>query len=201
MKKEILIIGIICLFIGVGIQPAFAIENIAINRPSKIIEDCGCEVTDNYDIVRVKSLLNRVESFLNRVEMRTKLITTFSKDNPEVFEVCLEYIEICQEKLETICLSIQSGKYELICSFLSDLWDFLWEFFFDFVDMLDKIAERFNILIPIFSIVILLFYVSLEIISTVITMLGGVFDCNWLYPDKYERIQQLRNHLQEIRMS
>ena len=91
MKKEILITGIICLFIGVGIQPAFANENISINRTSsENIEDCNCQDADNYDIVRVKSLLNKAERMLKRVEIFTKLIPILSKNNPEVIEDCEE---------------------------------------------------------------------------------------------------------------
>ena len=37
MKKEILIFGIIFLFIGVGIQPAYANNNITINNENQIL--------------------------------------------------------------------------------------------------------------------------------------------------------------------
>ena len=94
MFRKELVIGIICLFIGVGIQPAFAIENSSINRTSsEDIEDCNCKVADNYDIVRVEKLLNRAERSLNRVETLTKLIPILSKDNPEVIEDCEELSE------------------------------------------------------------------------------------------------------------
>ena len=49
MKKEILILGIICLFVGVGIQPAYAVE-ISNVRPSEDIDDCNCEVIDDYNL-------------------------------------------------------------------------------------------------------------------------------------------------------
>ena len=90
MKKEILITGIICLFVGVGIQPAFANENISINRPSENIEDCNCQVADNYNLVRLERLFNRIESLLDRVEILTKLIPILSIDNPEVIKGCEE---------------------------------------------------------------------------------------------------------------
>ena len=100
MKKEILIIGIIFLFVGVGIQPAFAVENISINRPSsENIEDCNCQVDDN-NLVRLERLSNRIDSFIDRVETCNKLMPILYKDNPEVkveYEKLLNDIDLFEE--------------------------------------------------------------------------------------------------------
>jgi len=120
MKKEILILGTICLFIGVGIQPAFAIE-ISNDRPSENIEDCNCQVSDDYDIVRVKSLLNRAERSLNRVEICTKLITTFYKDKPEVINDCEELsIEIknLSMMVDELTIALSGQDYPIFCAIL-----------------------------------------------------------------------------------
>ena len=77
------------MFIGVGIQPAFAVET-SFNSPSEIIEDCNCRVTNNYTSVRLNSLLNRAERLLNRVEIFTNLIPILSKNSPGVIEKCEE---------------------------------------------------------------------------------------------------------------
>ena len=181
MKKEILILGIIFLFIGLGINPAFAVE-ISNDTTSEDIEDCDCEVTDNFDIVRIKSLLNRAERSINRVETFAKLIPILSKDNPEVFEVCLEYIDECQEKLETIRLNIQSGAFELICSLIEDFKDFLINLIYGFVDMLAKIAERFTKFYPIYCIIGQLIIDILDFIVEMIYITGYFLDCDWFDP-------------------
>ena len=122
MKKEILIIGIICLFIGVGIQPAFAVD-ISNDTTTENVEDCNCQVADDYDIVRVKSLLNRAERLINRVELYTKLITTFSKDNAEVKEDCEELsdeINTFREMNEELRTAISGKGYPIIiCAILN----------------------------------------------------------------------------------
>ena len=120
--KKSLVIGIIILFIGMGIQQAFAYENISINRTSsENIDDCNCQANDNYDIVRIKSLLNRAERSLNRVEILIKFIPILSKNNPEIIEDCEELsdkikdLSIIVDEL-TIALSGQDNT--IICAIL-----------------------------------------------------------------------------------
>ena len=141
MKKEILILGIICLFIGVGIQPAFANENIPINRPSENIEDCNCEINDNFDIVRIKSLLNRAERMLNRVEIFTKLMPLLYKDNPEVIEKCEEL----SGKIITIKENIGElntyWDFPIICVFLDILENIFWKCIDIFVMLYEKFYD------------------------------------------------------------
>jgi len=125
MQKSIIRKGlvslVIILFIGIGINPAFAID-ISKVRPSENIEDCNCQVDDNYDIVKIKSLLNRAERLVNRVEALTKLIPVLSKDNPEFM---VEYKEL----LNDIDLFVEIHDYlennysvddRPICDFLSN---------------------------------------------------------------------------------
>jgi len=142
MKKEILILGIICLFIGVGIQPAFANENIPINRPSENIEDCNCEINDNFDIVRIKSLLNRAEWSLNRVEALTKLIPILSKNNPEIiedFEEISEKINAFRVIYEVLKSESYSWEFTNICNLL----DLLRHIIIIPGGILENIYERF----------------------------------------------------------
>ena len=77
MKKEILIFGIIFLFIGVGIQPAFANENISVNRTSsKNIEDCGCEENNriNSEIFdELTDIISNKETLFNRLTILKEL--------------------------------------------------------------------------------------------------------------------------------
>ena len=120
MKKEILILGTIFLFIGIGIQPAFAVE-LNLSNSVEEVEDCNCNVVDNYDIKRIERLLNRVESSLNRVEIRTKSITKLSKDNPEVIEDCEELsekIKTFRELNEELNTAISGRDFPIICTIL-----------------------------------------------------------------------------------
>jgi len=78
--RGILAIGIVVLFIGVGIQPAFAVntKQSMVNKVS--IEDCGCGEVSDTDLVKVDRLLNRVEVY-------SKLLLVLSKHNPELREM------------------------------------------------------------------------------------------------------------------
>ena len=79
MLKKILAVGIIILFIGVGIQPAFAVDTktSVVNQQKE--ENCGCEVVSKSNLVKVKRLLNRLE-------VNSKLLSVLSKNHPELVE-------------------------------------------------------------------------------------------------------------------
>ena len=63
---------VVVLFIGVGIQPAFAITP----NTSSSKEDCNCEELNNYELVKVERLLNKAEVY-------SKFLSVLSKYNPE----------------------------------------------------------------------------------------------------------------------
>jgi hypothetical protein len=59
--KGVLVIGIIFLFLGVAVQPAFAVD-VSITKASESKDDCEiCPKVSNQHIVLIKSLLNRLE--------------------------------------------------------------------------------------------------------------------------------------------
>lgn len=69
---KILVLGIIVLFIGVGIQPAIA-NNVSITTASDSEEDCNlCPKVSTSRFVRLKSLLNRLDTFGNRLSVISK---------------------------------------------------------------------------------------------------------------------------------
>ncbi len=78
--RGILAIGIVVLFIGVGIHPALAVNNkqSMVNKVS--VEDCGCGEVSDTDLVKVDRLLDRVEVY-------SKLLLVLSKHNPELREM------------------------------------------------------------------------------------------------------------------
>ena len=170
MKKEILIFGIIFLFIGVGIQPAFANENISIDRPSENIDECNCQIVDNYKLVRIKSLLNRAESLLNKVEIFTKLIPILSKDNPKVIKDCEEL----SEKIKP--LKERYEEFNSDSAFLDDwpICDILWKTAIDSASIMYNLSilmQKYPLLIillyPIHTIYGLFFFTTMMLILIV----------------------------------
>jgi hypothetical protein len=73
-----LAVAVIILFIGVGIQPAFA--DVSNTSVSDSIEDCNlCPKVSDKHLFRLRILLNRIEIFNNE-------LNDISKQNPKVEE-------------------------------------------------------------------------------------------------------------------
>jgi hypothetical protein len=75
--KKGLVVGIIVLFIGVGVQPALAVDTKQSIDDNKDEECRECNEVCDADLIKLKSLLNRIEQ-------RTKLLLVLSKNNPEI---------------------------------------------------------------------------------------------------------------------
>ena len=86
--KKGLAVGIIVLFIGIGVQPVFAKDTI--KTTSKTLEDCGCQTVNNHNLNSLIELSNRIERLLSRVEIFTNFISILYKNNPEISEKCEE---------------------------------------------------------------------------------------------------------------
>jgi hypothetical protein len=84
MYKKGLVVGIIVLFIGVGVQPALAVEPKVSENTMETEEDCGCKEVSDVN-------LNRLDKALNRLEGNTGFISFLSKRNPKIAE---EYQEL-----------------------------------------------------------------------------------------------------------
>lgn len=104
--KKVLVTGIISLFIGIGIQPAFANE-ISITKTSDIDKGCKCCQPVN------NNLIDRLKSLMNRFEKTLYILSIFSKRNPG-------YEEKYQELSDKITAITEENN-----NYLSDLsWDF-----------------------------------------------------------------------------
>jgi hypothetical protein len=105
LYKKGLVVGIIILFICVGVQPAFAIDtNQSID--DNMSEDCKeCNEVSDANLIKLESLLDRLEK-------RTKLLLVLSKNNPEIKD---NYDKLADtiSKLNTL------GLREAICIWLS----------------------------------------------------------------------------------
>ena len=177
MKKEILIFGIICLFLGVGIQPTFAVEITNIS-PSEDIEDCNCQVADNYNPVRLEGLLNRAKRLINRVEIFTKLMPLLYKDNPEVIEKCEElsgkittYREMIDEELSDHISLYGSQSNRVLCGILEILFVKTLSIVFKLVELSMELEDE-----PIIYIISLV-GITLTFIALTSYYLIFIFDC------------------------
>ena len=105
--KKGLVVGIIILFVGVGLNPAVAVNpNISvIIKQEEVIEDntdisgneedCGCNPVDEVDI----------DSLSNSVKVFTSFVSVISRGNPEIREKCEEISDIINSDgfLEIFC--------------------------------------------------------------------------------------------------
>ena len=84
--KKALVIGVILLFLGVGIQPALANE-VSTNAVSDVEEDClECQPASRVDLLKVKLLLIRLEAITNVILSKFGHI-------PEIKEKCEKILE------------------------------------------------------------------------------------------------------------
>jgi hypothetical protein len=116
MKKEILIIGIIFLFIGVGVQPAFAVE-ISNDITTEDNEDCNCKEVDNYKLENFNIQIGKLETF-------SKLLLLLSNNNPEIkvqYQELLDDINLFEEIYDDLENNIPLGGRP-ICNILKDLF-------------------------------------------------------------------------------
>ncbi len=112
--KKGLVVGIIVLFIGVGFQPAFANEVSITNKTSDVEEDCNCNPVSNLHLIRL-------ERMLNRLEIHTKILSIFSKYNPEFKEKYQEIsnrISTLKETNNELKLGSSDWDYPIICEIL-----------------------------------------------------------------------------------
>ena len=76
MVYKTLVVGVIVLFIGIGIQPAFAVTPNTTDSK----DDCKlCPKVSSLHLFRLKRLLNRLEKYDNELSVLSKL-------NPEIEE-------------------------------------------------------------------------------------------------------------------
>lgn len=107
MKKEILILGIIFLFIGVGIQPAFAVEPVKTPNiynqdiePKEYLFQTIIDIANNPD---VKDLLEQYEDDLLRVDIDKSLYREIFFRNPRLlFDMLFTKPSFTPEYLDSI---------------------------------------------------------------------------------------------------
>ena len=166
-----LVVGVILLFVGVGIQPAFAVT------PNSADSEDDCNLCPK---VR-KSHLDRLNSLKNRLKKNDNQLSVLSNHNPKVEE-------------EFQGLSDKITTHEKLSS-NSSICDFLYNYFlFIFLKcVLFNILDDFiyNIFFPFFSISLYLFYelymAKFFFVLSILVNLSFLFDCpEWYWPPPYE---------------
>ena len=111
--KNALVIGVILLFLGVGIQPALANEVFS-TIISDAEEDCGCQPINRAELLRVKLLLIRLEVFTNII------LSKFSHI-PEIQEKCGEIsngVTTLRERINGLNPDLPLENEPIICYIL-----------------------------------------------------------------------------------
>ena len=167
---KILTIGIIALFIGAGIHPAFAVDtnqSIVIKANEEECWECK-EVNDRQLVV--------LEKQLNRIEFYTKLLLIISRYNPEIKEEVQELsdeistINEVYDKIET-CLSYNDKP---ICDVLYNAYSKT----HDIRDVLDKLYDKFGDIKILNQILEIIHYLT-GVYSVIFVIIGTLFNCEW----------------------
>jgi len=131
MFSKALVVGIIVLFIGVGVYPAVSsvpiktsnilqykeLEAPIISDTSDSEEDCNCKPVSNLHLVRLKRLVNKLVVYNN-------LLSLLARNNPEVAEISEElsnqvltlneiYKKLTDEPFPIICAIIEAAVISL----------------------------------------------------------------------------------------
>ena len=122
MKKGIAI-GIICLFIGVGVYPAVSVETETLMVDNQGEDDCGCEDFGDIHFDRIGSKLERLKGY-------TKGLLLLSRRNPVVYGKCLEIsdsVNTISEKYEELLYNMDTldWEYPIICAVYEMLYNFI----------------------------------------------------------------------------
>jgi hypothetical protein len=160
LLSKLLTIGIIVLFIGVGIHPAFAIDTkqSIVNKVND--EECwDCKKIDNLQLLVL-------EQELNRLEVYAKLLLVLSKHNSEI-----------KNKIEELSNEISSLKTlnpynEVICGILQLIMGVGAQIGLYLIEL----YERFKEIVIIKNIIDMLL-ASLIAIGGSILIFGNLFDC------------------------
>lgn len=159
------VVGIIILFIGAGIQPAFAEESIITTLDNE--EDCNdCQVVDSYSSLRVKLLLFKATVVTNIIS------SSRLGDIPEIKEECQELSNKISKMKNELGTELPIQDYPLICDSLSSSIITI-EYIFAYLDVLSQLYPNIKILQTLY----ILFANIYDILNAVIFILMEIFDC------------------------
>lgn len=176
--KKIWVVGIVVLFIGVGVYPAVAVESKSSIDNKHSEDDCGCEVISNPNFIKIKGLLDRLEAY-------TKILLVLSKHNPEIAEKCQEIsdrIITITDKYEELKTEALLDDYPIICAILGIIYTSI-QSTWHLIESIGEFLLEINLIIgALFCIIFAFPTVILEIMLFFVWIWGPVFGCWELYP-------------------
>ncbi len=169
--SKTLALGIIVLFISVGIHPAFAVDTkqFIVNNQSK--DDCGFGEVRNTDLIKVESLLNRVEVYSN-------LLLVLSKNNFELSE----FSEKLSNEISTLIgmfEKLTEDRFPIICNISLGLF----KQFENLVFYFDNLAYYYQ-KNPVLSSIADICAGIMDFFAISIYFIAREFGCEWA-PDIY----------------
>jgi len=164
-----LVVGVIVLFIGVGIQPAIA-NNVSISKASKSEEDCDiCPKVSKSHILILKNLISRLEKYDTQLSVLSKQYPEFEKKYQEISNIT--------KNLKDINSVLSTGwGFPIICFILNFLM-IIPLILFGFGSSLGALGLWFRVIGLIGYVIVM---ITVPIIYAIIDV-GTIFDCNWWF--------------------
>ena len=165
--KKIVVIGIICLFIGVSFQSVIGVETETPVVDNQIEDDCDCEEIDRINDIRVNFLLKRVAVVTNILMSR------------------YEHIPEIKEKGQELLANIDSNNqlyFPIFCTLLENLYYMFLSYIAvteQFVN--DLLENRRFILAILLGVPLYCFHMPALGSAILLWVIGVSFDC-WDYP-------------------
>jgi hypothetical protein len=164
--KKGLVVGIIILFIGVGIQPVFAEKTFDSTLDS---EDCiEVQVSNGYSHLRVNLLLTRLKAIVNFMSYRSRCNPEVKEEYEEISNKIIILAEMNEElKIDS---SFEWPPSPLICSILLDALEVIGKQ----LQTITAISKRYPILQPLATILSIIYISTFNLFYD--------FECDEFFP-------------------
>ena len=178
MVYKTLVIGVIVLFIGVGIQPAIAVD-IKTTISNNQNEDCkSCDEVSESDLIKIEKLLNKVDVY-------SKLLLLLSKYNSELRELSEELsnqLSNINKLYDEFNINILQQFKRPICFILEPLFAIIWITFVYAIVMCQYAVFGFGGLLEVLILILFLpIYIAVLPIIMVVNEMMVKFDCDrWI---------------------
>jgi hypothetical protein len=156
-----LALGVVVLFIGLGIHPAFAVDTRQSMVSKASEEECwNCKKINDRQLVVL-------EKQLNRLEVYSKLLLVMSKHNPDLREIRGEL----SDRISTF-----SGLFDVSADELSPIiCDVLWNIVKTLQEFMTKLQDE-NLLLY----AAIFFYTIYSPVVITISAIGIILLCDWI---------------------
>ncbi|MHA1968701.1 MAG: hypothetical protein ACW964_12960 [Candidatus Hodarchaeales archaeon] len=118
MLSKILVIGVFVLFIGTGVQPAFAVKSKLSVDTIENENDCNYKPISNIYFIRLDKKLDRLEGYI-------RMLSLFFKYNSEIAGICGEASNMILELRELnnyLEYNLQFKGPTIICDLLENIY-------------------------------------------------------------------------------